>query len=333
MTPKKKRSTFRVDNQIIQHGPNLFGAKKPKGDLQLSLPGDFAPFGPFDQWATLALYSLLDPKKPTEPVKTTMTELIKALNFAKEASQVTGYDTYPTDAYEMVEEALHRLFTVEVDQRSLYNVLTDDGGRARQAVVYRGRILVSFEYVYAPGVTPPGGLPPSKLRNVNKAKTASGEAGSPIYKIADGKTRPVGIRYRFAPDMVAGLTGGGRIGSTVFPFAFFALRPEIGNNPTATRLAIWVIRQTAQTMKRSLDGLAAELNLDPKRSSRNRDALTQAFDTLKKLDVIESFEVNRPAEGGPIVTFTKGQKYHFARMKALAMPWPEDDQPVEGISS
>ena len=32
MTPKKKRPTFRVDNQIIQYGPKLFGAKKPKGD-------------------------------------------------------------------------------------------------------------------------------------------------------------------------------------------------------------------------------------------------------------------------------------------------------------
>jgi hypothetical protein len=233
----------------------------------------------------------------------------------------------------MVEEALHRLYTVEVDQRSLYNVSTDDGGRARQAVVYRGRILVSFEYVYAPGVTPPGGLPASKRRNVNKAKTASGEAGSPIYKHADGKTRPVGIRYRFAPDMVAGLTGGARIGSTVFPFDFFGLRSEIGNNPTATSLAVWVTRQLAPTMKRSLDRLAAELNLDPKRTSRNRDALTQAFDTLKKLEVIESFEVNRPAEGGPIVTFTKGQKYHFARAKALASPFPEGDQPDEGIPS
>ena len=308
-------TTFRVDNQLIENAPRTFLAKRGPVDLQavqLSLPGDFAPFGPFDYWATLALYSLVDPKKPTAPIKTTYSELLNTLEFAKIVSNaLEGYTTFASDQFNLIEESFHRLFTVEVNWRNQWRVKTGKKGRPKQQwVEYHGRILASFQYTYAPGVTPPSMLKPSKRRNVNKAKTAAGESGPPIYRATEGP-RPIGIEYTFAPDMVRGLSGDDpNIGATILPIKLFQLRKTFSNNHTATLLLVWVCRQTANPKTIDLSKLADRLNMNTKNPSRNRAALIEYFALLKKSGVVEDFTVSEETNH---VTFTKGDDWHFGR--------------------
>lgn len=304
----KSRNTFKVDNALIQNAPQLFASSRRGGAVQLSLPG--LAFGPFDYWATLALFSLLDPQRPGDPVQTTPTELLRTLEFAREVSDaLAGYETFQTEGYHLVNDALHRLYTVEVSWRHYWSVRSGKVGRPKkQWVDYRGRILVSYQYTYAPGVTPAHMLPPGRRQNVNTAKTLNGEAGPPIWREVDGP-RPVGIEYRLSPDLVKGLTGeAGNIGATIFPVKIFKLRPTFGPYPTATRLLIWACRQTAKTMTRKLDGLAEELALRGKDRRRNRETILRGFVMLKDAGVIEGFAVE-----GDKITFTKAPDWHFPR--------------------
>lgn len=313
-------TTFRVDNQLIENAPRTYLTKRGKidvgaGAIQLSLPGDFAPFGPLDYWATLALYSKVDPKHPTAPVKTNYTELLKTLEFAKTINDaLEGYSTFTSDQYNMIEDALHRLFTVEVNWKNFWHVKTGKAGRPKkQWVEYHGRILASFQYTYAPGVTPPGAQrDKAKRRNVNKAKKSTGEVGAPIWRETSGP-RPIGIEYTFAPDMVRGLSGDNpNIGVTILPVKIFELRTKgFGQNHTATLLLVWVCRQTANTFKINLAKLADLLNMNKLNPSRNRDALIKGFAMLKKEGVVEDFAVDDATNQ---VAFTKAPAWHFGRI-------------------
>jgi hypothetical protein len=302
------RQTFRVDNALIQTAPQLFASSR-RTAVQLSLPG-LTPFGPFDYWATLALYSLLDPERPGDPVQTTPTELLKTLDFAREVSDaLAGYETFPSSAYELINDTLRRLFTVEVQLKNFWSVKTGKAGRPkRQWVEYRGRILVSYQFTYAPGVTPAHMLAAGRRRNVNTATTATGEAGPPIWREVEGP-RPVGIEYRLSPDLIKGLSGEpGNIGATVLPVKIFNLRPTFAPYPIATRLLVWACRQTAQTLTRYLDKLADELAVKGKDRRRNREAILRGFVMLKTAGVIEGFTVE-----GDKITFAKAADWHFAR--------------------
>lgn len=308
-------STFRVDNVLIQNAPKTFGA-------QLYLPG-LAPFGPFDYWATLALYSLLDPENPKGEVYTTYTDLLSVLQFTREVSNaVEGretYPTYPSDAYYMVEESLQRLFTVEVNWRAEWAVrLTDKTGRPtrgrpkKQIIEYQGRILTAYGLVYPPGVTPPSMQPAAKRENINRAKTSTGEPPPPIWRNKEGP-RPQGIVYQLSPQLVRGLTKEDpHIGATILPLRIFGLRNTFGRNPAATRLLVWVCRQTSRNLTRRLDTLADEMNMTGRQKSRNRDALLKAFAMLRDVGVVEGFTVAEDEVGLPTITFTKADDWYFS---------------------
>lgn len=317
---KRRHDTFRVDNALIQTAPQLFASSRRGETIQLSLPG-LAPFGPFDYWATLALYSLLDPQRPGDPVQTTPTELLETLEFAREVSDaLAGYETFPSEAYNLINDTLSRLYTVEVHLRNYWSIKTGRRGRpTKQWVEFRGRILVSYQYTYAPGVTPAHMLPPGRRQNVNTAKTVNGEAGPPIWREVAGP-RPVGIEYRISPDLLKGQTGeDGSIGATVLPVKIFELRPTFGPYPIATRLLVWACRQTAQILTRRLDGLADELAVKGKDRRRNREAILRGFTMLKTAGVIEDFTVE-----GDKITFTKAADWHFARVDERA----DEDTPT-----
>ncbi len=319
--------TFRVDNQLIENAPKTFLAKRGRihvEAVQLALPGDFAPFGPFDYWATLALYSKVNPKNPTAQVETTYTDLLKTLEFAKTISDaLEGYSTFASDQFNMIEESLHRLFTVEVNFKNYWTVKTGKKGRPKkQWVEYHGRLLASFQYIYPPGVTPPSMLrDKTKRRNVNKAKKSTGEPGPAIYREVEGK-KPIGIAYTLAPDMVRGLTGDNpNIGATILPVKIFELRTKgFGQNHNATLLLVWVCRQTANPFKIDLSKLADILNMNTKNPSRNRAALIGAFAMLKRSGVVEDYTVDEVKNQ---ITFTKAPDWHFARPEEI-----EDEPPA-----
>ena len=202
--------TFKVDNVFIQNAPKTFGGQRPTArrqakhesaiQLQLPLPG-LAPLGAFDEWAVLGLYSLLDPDNPTAPVLTTFTDLADTLQFSRAVSTaLEGYETFPSETYAMVTESLHRLYSVEVDWRGFYKIpLTDKKGKPTRGrprhywVEYKGRILVSFAYIYPTGVTSPALLPPAKRRNVNLTQSPNGEPIPPIWREVEGP-RPVAVQ-------------------------------------------------------------------------------------------------------------------------------------------
>ena len=328
---KNQATTFKVDNIFIQGVPALFGQKRA---VQLALPG-LAPFGTFDLWATLALYSLLDPDKPEEEHQTTYTELLSTLQFTRNVSEALGFETFTTGEYRLVEETLHRLFTVEVQTKGFYRVpvvnqKTGKPGRGRpkkRPVDYRGRILVTLRYIYPADVESPDHLPPSKRRNVNRAKTLNGETPPAIWQRTEGP-RPVAVGFRFHPDLVEGLKGG-NIGATTIDLRLFGLRKTLGRNLTATRLLVWTLRQTAQTLTRRLSGLADELNLEARQPSRSRAALVAAFDLLKTAGVVADFSTFERDDGETWVTFTKAADWHFARVPKAktppALPAPEGE--------
>lgn len=310
-------TTFKVDNWLIQESYNLFGARRTAA--QMFLPG-MEPFGPFDLWATLALYSLLDPNNPTDAVETTPTELLETLEFAKTVSEALGgYATFTSEQYGLIEESLHRLYSVKVQLRGFYSVKTGGRGRpSKQWVEYNERILVSYGYIYPPDVTPPEHTRGKRV-NVNRTKTTNGDPPPPIWKLTDGP-RPVGIRFRLSPDLVEGLQGG-RIGTTVFPLQIFKLRPQLINSPIATRLLVWITRQTKRTFSRAIDGLASEINVKGKDSRRTRKTLLDYLALLKDLGIVEGF-----AAVGDRVTITKADAWHFPRGdKKLASEDTDDD--------
>lgn len=312
-------ATFKVDNRLIQHAPNLFASKfRPGQGVQMHLPG-MEPFAPFDYWATVALYSLLDPADPTAPVITTPTELAGVLAFAKQAAVIDGYatQTYPSDVFETIHSALHRLYSVEVDLTGYWFIRTGGRGRPRKKpVMYKGRILSSYMYVLPEGTDlPPREFAPDRWENVNRIKVLpDGQPAPPIWRPKDGP-RPEGIRYTLAPDLVRGLTGKGEnIGATILPTEVFALRTTaIGRSPNVTRLLFWVCRQVDRDMKRDLDGLIDQLRVQSKSRKQNRESLLRGFKLLKEYGVIEDYSVTDPDADRAFVTFTKADGWYFGR--------------------
>ena len=300
--------TFKLDNVVIQTAPTLFGRRNP----QLYLPG-MEPFGPFDLWVVFGCYSLLNPKKPTDPVVVTLTDFLEILDFSRTISEALGhYRTFPSDAYALVRESLHRLFTVEAVYRGEWSVKTGRKGRPkRQVVEYHSRILASYAYIYPPDVIPPDQLPEAKRRNVNKAKTTRNEEGPPIYQYKDGP-RPEAIQFRISEELLRGLTKTDpHIGATTLRLEIFKLRRPLANKHTAVRLLLWVARQTKKSPAIGLDKLCRQLNLlDPKGRNvqRTRDDLVAALALLQDLGVVEGFSHDLQSD---VVTVTKAEAWHF----------------------
>ncbi len=301
--------TFKLDNVITQNVPQLFGSRTP----QLYLPG-MEPFGPFDLWAMLGCFSLLDPKKPTRPVIIKTTELLEVLDFARTISEALGhYATFASGEYAMLRESLHRLFTVEVILAGEYNVKTGQRGRSEKRLVeYHTRILASYAYIYPAGVTPPDQLPEAKRRNINKATTLSNEPGPPIYEFANGP-RPEAIEFRVSEELLRGLTGKiPNIGATVFPMKIFELRRKIPSRDSTTiKLLMWVCRQTKQSPRIGLDKLCRGLNLfDAKGRNvdRTRESALRSLDRLQDFGVIEGYTHDTKTD---VVVLKKAEDWHF----------------------
>ena len=301
--------TFKLDNIIVQNIPAIFGTRTP----QLYLPG-MEPLGPFDLWAMLGCFSLLNAKKPGKPVRVSMTEFLEILDFVRTISNALGhYPTFASGDYAMVKEALHRLFTVEAVFTGEYNVLTGRRGRpAKQLVEYHTRILASYGYVYPPDVIPPDQLPEAKRRNVNRAKTLKNEEGPPILERTD--VRPEAIEFRISEELLRGLTKANpNIGATIVPVRIFQLRRQIGNRPTVVKVLLWVIRQTTDSPKIRVEKLIRALGFDDKRNrTRTDEAVLTAFDFLRGLGVINSWKLEAHKKTGePMIVVIKAADWHY----------------------
>lgn len=326
--------TFKVDNQLVQNVPQLFASQRRSGQL---FRQGLAPFGPFDYWATLAIYSLLDPDHPEYTIKTSYTELLRILEFARQVCNAQmGYETYPTAAYRLVEDSLQRLFSIEVQWRHFWKVKGPGkkSPRFRQWVEFRGRILSSYAFVYAPGITPPALLPQAQRINVNRALDQGGDPGPPIYKLAAGP-RPVAVEIGISSELVRGLTGEDpNIGATILPLQIFKLRERLGPYPIATRLMMWVCRQTARTTTRRLDGLVEELDIRGKDHKRNRESILESFRMLLQAGVVAEYQVEISRAGEPLsVTFTKGAGWYFPRAaEGQELPEPPPPGKRQGLT-
>lgn len=299
--------TFRLDNIVIEAVPTLFGTTKKS---QLYLPG-MEPFGTFDLWATLACYSLLDPAKPAAPVTVTLTDFVELLNFSRTISEALGhYRTFPSDAYAMVRESLHRLFTVEAVFAGDYQVKTGKRGRPRKQVVeYHFRIITSYKYIYPAGTILPDQLPESRRRNVNRAKTLKGEEGPPIWASIEGP-KPDAVEFRVSEELIRGLTKEDpHIGATILRHEIFKLRRRIPPRDTTTvKTLLFVCRQISKTWRITLDKLVARMKLDPANTGRNRTTVLRSLSLLQSLGVIEGFSHNPKTD---VVTIEKADDWHF----------------------
>lgn len=320
-----KSKAFKVDNQWLQRSPSLF-APKVTSPTQLSLPGITRQLTAFDEWASYALYALLDPNNPTAPVRMTTTEYLEILNFVRDISNsLGGYETFASDDYRMAVNSLHRLYSIELERLDYWNVKKPgQKGRPKNRLVeFKGRFLISYSLIYPKGVTPAHLLPPEEREDMNLMKDYIPDA-PPIWR-AKNRPRPDELEYRIHPDLVRGLTKEDpNIGFTYMPFKIFSLRPEFGRNPTATRVMMWVMRQTANSMTRDLDGLVNELNLDPKHRTYMKNQVIKGFEKLQKAGVITAFQVNTDNTfGKPEISFTKSKNWYLTD--------PEDNQLTEGI--
>lgn len=299
--------TFRVDNFIIQNQAAIYSAKRPKAE-QLSLDG-FAPLPPFEFWATLACYSLLDPKKPAESVFTTTATLLETLGFARVANEALGgYDSYPSDAYQMVEQALHRLYSTPIYWRGFWHVRTGKAGRPKKRwVEYSGYIITEFEYVYRSDVISPIEAKESQRRDVNKTDI-KGEFKPPIWKLTNGP-KPIGVSFRLASKLVQGLTNEGEnIGHTIMPFSIFELRPIFGPYPLATRLLMKVVRDVNRKPRIGIDKLIAAIKMEGRNRSRNQQTVLGYLDMIQASGVISELTYDQ-ATG--LVTYTKNADWFF----------------------
>ena len=308
MTDEK---TFKLDNVIIQNIPALFGTRTP----QLYLYKEMEPFGPFDLWAMLGCFSLLDPKQPTKSVRVTLTEFLEILDFVRTISNALGhYPTFASGEYSMLKESLHRLFTIDAVFNREYVVKTGHRGRpAKQLIEIHAHVLASYAYIYPPDIIPPDQLPEAKRRNVNRAKTLKNEDGPAIFERVD--IRPEAIDLRISEELLRGLTKTDpNIGTTIVPVRIFALRRQIGNRPTVVKILLWVIRQTADTPKIRLDRLLKALGLDRDRRNRSRteETVTGALDFLKTLGVIKDWQIEPYKKTGePMVVVSKAAAWHY----------------------
>jgi hypothetical protein len=307
-----KTKTFKVDNLWLQRTPTIITAKL--NPLQPILPGINLRLPAFDEWASYALYSLLDPENPTAPVYTTPTKLLERLGFARViSSALAGYETFPSDNYQMLEETLHRLYSVEIERFDYWRVRKPGQKRIRkQPVHYRGRFLTSYRLIYPEGVTPADLLPPEERENVNTMKNLLPD-GPAIWKAKKGP-RPEGIEYRIDPDLVKGLTKDDpNIGTTTMPFKIFDLYHKgFSQSYVSTRVLVWVMRQAKETMTRDIDGLIKELNLDTNHMKYMRNRVVNAFGLLKRERVVEAYLINyEDSAGRGEITFTKSKDWYL----------------------
>lgn len=314
-----KRATFKVDNQIIEWGPNIFDLQKRPAE-QLFLPGldNRKPLPPFTEWVVYGLYALLDPNNPTAPIHTTPTELLEVLELARDVSAALGdKETYSSDQYHLINESLDLLFTTEIYQKDFWkNYIPSGEGKKktkkdgqRYPFDFRGHILSSYVYVYPPEDTPPEYLPEDEVENVSQSKYGNRK----ILKRKDGR-RPIGIELQLDPRLVNGLTGQGRnIGATTIPFKIFEIRKAFPKNQTLKRLLLHVLRQTNQTTRnQDLDGLAKRLELDTRRQGKTRSDLERAFEILRSYGVVAVFEVKTEDTSGKVkYSFTKSPDWYL----------------------
>lgn len=311
--------TFKIDNVVVEAALTIFGKQTP----QMHLPG-MEPFGPFDLWAVMGCYSLVNPKRPGDPVTVTLTDFLEVLDFSRTLSEALGhYRTFPSDDYTKVRETLHRLFTVEAVYKGEWKVKTGRRGRPRRQVVeYHFRVLTSYMYIYPPDVIPPDQLPESKRRNVNRAKTLKNEPGPPVWELVDGP-RPQAIQFRINEELVRGIAKEDpNIGATILPIHVFKLRRRIPNRDTTTiRLLLWVCRQADKSPKIGLDKLVDKMGLSPRSGERNRETILRSLRLLTDFGVIRSFDHE---VAGDMLTIVKDDEWHFpARI-------PGEDAFVEG---
>jgi len=320
-----KRKTFKVDNQIIEWGPKIFALQKRPAE-QLYLPGFDKPLPPFVEWVVYGFYALLDPANPTAPIRTTPTELLEVLEFARNVSVALGdKETYSSDQYQLINESLDLLYTVEIYQTGYWKNYTPPGEKRkkkddkRYPYDFRGRILSNYTLIYPPDVTPPNLLPDDEVENISRSKYSDFQ----ILKRKEGP-RPIGIELTLDPRLVNGLTGNDpNIGTTTLPHKIFEIRKAFPKNQTLKRLLLYVLRQANQTMKnQDLDKLAKRLDLDTRRVTKTRSDLERGFEILRDYGVVAQFQVNTEDTSGKVkYSFTKSPDWYMDN---------ESDQEVPG---
>lgn len=289
-------STFKIDNIWIQSMARYYGQKRSI-QLHLPFPG-MEPFTNFDAWATLALYSTLDPKDPKKPVRIKPTDLLKLLRFTKIiADELAGYESFPTQNYRMIEESLHRLRTVEVTIEWYLNKKKTGKTGGRQRHEKHTSVLWTYTYIYEDdeGEFTGDQLPPGERVNVNDALTLKNEPGPPIYR-AD-RRRYKEIEYRMSDDLITGLSGAeNSIGYTLAPLKIFELRPKLQGNLIATKLLVWSLREQrkeGEPIKIDIDKLITRMGLKGRNKSRNRESIVTYLGMLQEYQVIEQLNYDR----------------------------------------
>ena len=302
------RDSFKVDNALLEN-LEIFGKKTPKpkkylpDPRQMGLPLDVEPpLAPFDQWLTLGLYYLINPKKPTEQVNIKLDQILEVLDFSRVLVYASGDYArrgFPSDDYSRVKEAFHRLLTIETRL-----VITN---RRRTRITYT-TILSEYGYDFGPDVFVDQ-LPESKKRNVNRAAPA-GEA-PPIYEVPGMKLK--GVFFRMSEPMVMSLIEHTKsyqhMGYTVFPSEIFKFRRQLARNFAATRLLLRVGRQTRKTWSIRLDNLVDQVGLGETRNTgRDRQFTLDAVALLQSLGVVEGFEHDIKRD---MVRIVKADSWYF----------------------
>lgn len=281
---------FNIDNIWLQSMSHYYGQKR---SVQLHLPG-MEPFTHFDAWATLALYSTLNPKEPHKPVRIKPSKLLELLRFTKViADAEAGYESFPTQNYRMIEESLHRLRTVEVTLTwSKTPKKKGQAGRPRKLTFERHTsVLWAYTYIYEDdeGEFTGDQLPPGERVNVNDALTLKNEPGPPIYRTDRRRYRE--IEYRMSDDLIVGLRGAeGGIGYTPAPLRIFELRPKLQGYPTATKLLVWSLREVrkeGEPIKIDIDKLVTRMGLKGRNKRRNRESIIHYLGMLQEYGVLE----------------------------------------------
>jgi hypothetical protein len=275
---------------------------------------------PFTTTVLLGLCALVDPKHPTREVCARPSDILEIVEVGKKVAHAVDR-TWNTAAGEVRSKSyqarrynpkywgmLHTALRKLHDQTVL--VQRWDQKRHVKLEDRVVHLLDMFGYEYRQQGAPVDiDDPPPGVIKVNE-----GTDERPLWRLkeqtatGDRFQRPNGILFRLNSELAKELTGAkGTIGFTILARRVFGVLRTLSKDPSAIRLTLLILRQTAPLFQRSLEKLLQDLGWDPEHPTRALGQLEEALKGLQALGVIQAFTIDQEQHQ---VAITRNESWH-----------------------
>ena len=276
MTGEKR---FKVDNTVLDNvaGHMVARRKGKNGPEQLPLPG-IGAMTALELYTLYACFYFAERSGDVNGlVEVSITDFIERLENERYEAGETGYQTFDTQTYKEVYDALFRLYTASREY-----VYTRKG----QTYAIQTRLLTSLGLRFA-GVDAVEDQPKHRLINLNAYSE-----DFPVWSLTG--RRPNGLVFQLSPSLTAGILGRGEhIGYSLLPEFIFGFRKTPGGGGRQALLTQFVSRQTGNEVAIHIDNLRDKLAIPGRNVNRDRESILKHLKTLKDLGEIESYSLDR----------------------------------------